>query len=205
MRLIALLFFAALPSAVLAAAPAPDLAKVLGGLEKHALICADFEQEKSLSVLTHPLVSQGRMIFRRGAGVVWRVTSPIPAAVTLRKSSMTRWDDAGKGQVVDYDRSPLFGTLAETLVAIISGDVAVLERNFEVSLDSGAADDWKLTLTPKHADFARLVAGVEISGGDFAREIRIREGGGDRTVIRFRNVAFDSCRPTDTEKAFLAK
>jgi hypothetical protein len=145
------------------------------------------------------------MVFRRGEGVLWQLIDPIPSIAVLRLTSMTRWDESGRAQIIDYSRSPVIGTLGKTLVAVISGNVHELQSSFEISTNNDVAEGWSISLVPRQPEIARLVSRIQVRGDSFARSIRIEEAAGDRTEITFSSIISEGCKISDKERSALAR
>ena len=66
-------------------AVANDVSDIGRLLSRAPIVCGAFTQTKSLKALTRPLVSSGRVVFVSGKGVLWRVISPFPSQVLVKK------------------------------------------------------------------------------------------------------------------------
>ena len=172
-------------------------------LKKNSMICANFTQSKSLRALTRPLVSRGRLVFVAGKGVLWQVREPFPTRVLVKKDALIKWNDDGKPQRLGFGQTPVFGALSQVFLAVFAGDTNRLRETFEIE-SNVTQSNWRLTLTPRDAGFAEIIARVRASGGQFVDELRIEEGGGDRTLIRFTGMNTGSCKLSNAEKGYFA-
>ena len=170
-------------------------------LAKNSVICADFTQNKSLRALTRPLVSQGRLVFVAGKGVLWQVREPFATQVLVKSDALIKWNDEGVPQRLSFGQSPVFRTLSQVFLAVFTGDINRLWKTFEIESDVRQSR-WRLTLTPRDPGFAAIIETVRVSGGRFVDELLIEEGRGDRTLIRFSGMNEESCQLDNAEKDY---
>ena len=180
-----------------------SLSEIGGRLVKHAVICADFTQSKSLRALTRPLVSRGRLVFVTEKGVLWRVREPFPTQVLIKKDALISWDDDGKPQRLGFEKNPIFRSLSRVILAVFSGDTNQLRKSFQVE-STVTRSNWRLVLTPLDKSFAAIIARIRASGNRFVDELLIEEGRGDQTVIKFSGMNTESCLLDNAEKNYFS-
>ena len=132
---------------------------------------ASFREEKTLAALAQPLVSWGRLLYRRPAYMEKITTSPEPERLVVDGSRLVLTEAQEPPRAIDLDSVPELRGLVDTVRGTLSGDLATLRRTFSVAL-AGQADAWRLTLTPASAGTAKLVARVLIEGAG-AEPLRI--------------------------------
>jgi hypothetical protein len=179
------------------------LSKISHLLAAHSRLCADFTQSKTLRVLTRPLVSQGRLVFRADKGVLWRVRTPFPTQVLIKQDALINWDYDGRPVRIGFEQSPIFGTLSRVFMAFFTGDLTRLSDAFRIE-STMSMPNWQVSLTPRNKAFAAIIAHVRADGSQFVDALRITEGNGDQTTITFSNMTALSCRLDDAEKAYFA-
>ena len=172
-------------------------------LARNAMICADFTQSKSLRALTRPLVSRGRFVFIAEKGVLWRVREPFPSQVLIKKDALISWDGEGKPQRLGFGKNPIFRSLSRVFLAVFSGELDRLRETFEIE-SAVSQSNWRLVLTPLDTGFAAKIARIRASGGRFVVELRIEEGRGDKTVVKFSGMNTKSCLLDNAEKRYFA-
>ena len=85
----------------------------------------------------------------------------------------------------DLDDRPELAALVDTIRGTLAGDLTLLQKTYEVSLD-GTQAAWRLTLTPHDAAVARFIRSVRIDGADaVVKQIETvqTDGGTDRLTI----------------------
>lgn len=159
----------------------PDLMQKLAQVKSTQ---AAFTETKQMAVLDSPLVLKGKLVYVRPDRLEKHVLSPyeertVVAGDTVTIENKTR----DRTTTLSLASAPAVLSLVESLRATLSGDFAALERHYTLRLEGGPGN-WTLTLTPKDASVASLVACVRL-GGTGARVVRVEveETGGDRSVM----------------------
>ena len=172
-------------------------------LAKNSVICADFTQSKSLRALSRPLVSRGKFVFVAEKGILWQVREPFPSRVLIKKDALISWDGEGKPQRLSFGKNPIFRSLSRVFLAVFSGEIDRLRETFEIET-AVSESNWRLDLKPLDTGFAAIIARIRASGTQFVDELRIEEGRGDQTVIKFSGMNTDSCLLDNAEKSYFA-
>jgi hypothetical protein len=169
----------------LAAAP---VAKIQSMLAKPKVLCGNFEQSKQLAGFKKPLVSAGRFCVVAGKGVLWRTLQPFPSTLRLTRDEIVQVQSERVAMRLDAKQEPMVRTINNVLFALLAGDLAQLEKLFDID-GSIRGDTWGVALKARDAALAKAIGGVQIEGGSFVRNIVIHEVGGDRTSIVFSGMA----------------
>jgi hypothetical protein len=148
-------------------------------------IRASFREERSFSILTGDLVSQGTMVYRAPDEVVFLVDTP--NTVTYRFSP--NWFEISEpekpDEAVPLAPNPPLQVFVHTVLATFAGDLAALQHHYRVHYES-APGSWLLRLAPRDPLIAGQLDSVLIHGrGNYAEIVERREAGGDRIVTRF--------------------
>ena len=75
------------------------------------------------------------------------------------------------------------------LMALVAGDLDALAPQFDIEQTPAEAGRWHLVLRPREAALARVFRRIELRGDRLVREVDIEETGGDRTALRFLELA----------------
>lgn len=204
-RLLALALALA-PAAGLAQGPRratpPTLEALLAHFASTPGLHARFHEEKRLSVLAVPLVSDGTLDFAPPGRLVRRTTSP-DVSVVLVDGRELRFGDARGQQRIDLDAQPVVRQFIDGFVAIVAGDRAALDRTYASEFRPGAGDAWELTLRPRSGPVQRAFRDIVLRGHGFLLErMTIRETNGDETATTFSEID-DARRYTPAEAARL--
>ena len=150
------------PAAV-APAPAGDpLDELLRELAAQRRGHVAFTEVQHLAILDRPLESSGELLYEAPDRLEKHTLKPRPETLTLRHGmlSATR---GGRTRTVELGAHPQLAPLIESLRATLSGDRRALEQVFSTQLEGDLAH-WRLRLTPRNRETARVVKEVLISG-----------------------------------------
>jgi outer membrane lipoprotein-sorting protein len=138
-----------------------------------------FTETRTSAMLKAPLVVSGRLVYRRPDRLEKHVERPFAETTIIERSRVTvTRADTSRTSAVPAGAPQ---ALVESLRATLAGDLAALERHFNVHV-AGETREWTLTLVPRDAELSRTVSRVEISGSASAlRRIDVLEASGDRT------------------------
>lgn len=146
-----------------------------------------FVQEKALVLFSQTVRFEGSFVYRRSGALRWEYSSPVVSGFAVANGKGIVWSGAGG---LD-SRSPLterreLAVLAEQILPWLIFDEEVLRR--EYMLDVLSASPPILRVTPKSPAVRQFLASVLITfapSGTVVKEVRIQEGGGDITLLRF--------------------
>ena len=158
------------------------LQSVLAELGRHAAVRADFTQTRSNPALAKPQVSEGRLLFVLGHGMLWQTVSPYQETIALTGSRSARIDVNGHAQAMRGDRG--VSQVSQMLQGMLGGKVDEALRQFSVAA-SGTPAQWTLRFVPKQERVARVLGSIELQGDDYLQGITIAMQDGARTEIRF--------------------
>ena len=163
------------------------LARVMARLAEHAVVRAQFVQERFVSSMAAPVRSSGRLLASRREGVLWKIESPVKVALAFTPTQIIETGPDGtrrlgggrRGGVVQLE-------MARLIRGITAADADGLRSNFEVRA-SGDVERWTLSLTPRRREMARVLATIQLTGARHLESIDVHEVSGDRTAIRLGN------------------
>lgn len=130
--------------------------------EKVDAIQADFVQEKHLPILTKPLVSNGRLSYRRPDALRWEYTAPVKSVLLMQDGEARRFVESDQGLVED---ASVRMQAMQFVMPEISGWLGGRFRDnplFEASL-SGTRT---IRLVPRDAGMARFIQRIELVMSD---------------------------------------
>lgn len=200
------------PTPVAAPTPTPaDVARAEALLRQHGartlgakVVVADYVQRRTTELLKEPLVSKGRLLFRREpAVVVFFAAEPRPSVVRLAELVY----EVHRPQRKQLERFHLEGPeLARGLFAAVGGDVDRLLRDFAVAAVVDGPKERavvQVQLAPKDAAVQARVRGLDLtlrSADGALVEVAYRDQAGDRVAIEMTGAQMD---PKDAPSAEL--
>ena len=169
-------------------APA-DIDALLAGLSKAPGLYAHFREEKHITLLQAPLVSEGSLYFTPPARFARHTERPIPSTMIIDGNQL-QFGNADGQESMNLGTNPVARLFADSFVMLLSGNRAGLERLFKMQLTpdrQGGA--WKLVLTPRVAPMDKMIKELELRGrGLNLNELDVREASGDWTRTTFTDV-----------------
>lgn len=140
---------------------------------------ATFREEKRLAALDQPLLSNGTLFYRRPGHLEKVTLFPQRESLVVDGDRLVVTLGEEPPRVVDLRGQPEIRALVDAIRAPIAGDLATLQRGFEVRMEA-VPPGWRLSLTPRDPAVARVVREVRvgIAGADVT-SIDIIETGGD--------------------------
>jgi outer membrane lipoprotein-sorting protein len=149
-------------------------------------ISADFIQEKHLPILAKPLVSEGRLLYRRSNALRWEYTSPVKSVLLLQDGDARRFVQSDDGLVED---ASVRLQAMQLVMPEISGWLAGRFQDnplFDASLNGINS----ILLVPKDPGMARFIQRIELLMSDrpgVIRQVKIFESDAAFTRMVFSN------------------
>jgi len=125
-------------------------------------ISADFVQEKHLPILAAPLVSKGRLFYRRPDSLRWEYVSPMKNILLIHDGTVRRFIQSDQGLVED---ASVRMQAMQFVMPEISGWLGGRFQDnplFDASLEGAN----KILLVPKDAGMARFIQRIELLMSD---------------------------------------
>ncbi len=149
---------------------------------------AEFSETKKLSVLTTPLKTSGRLIYRAPLFLEKETNQPYHEVLRVDGNNITRENQRGQKQNFSIQAYPAVWAFVESFRATLAGDLKTLERFYKVRLD-GNEKQWQLLLLPKDPEMGELVHAIRINGqGNLITSIETQEAAGDSTLMTLTRV-----------------
>ncbi|SNB66784.1 Outer membrane lipoprotein carrier protein LolA [Arboricoccus pini] len=151
---------------------------------------ASFKEEKHLSALDQPVVSQGWLRFRAPARLEKHTTSPITEDLVVDGNRLLL-DKPAENVHYDLDlrQVPELASLVEAVRGVLAGDIQSLRAHYSVGLE-GQAPGWKLTLVPTEARVKELLKVVRIEGREgTVQDVTTIQPNGDLSSMQIQPLA----------------
>jgi hypothetical protein len=173
-----------------ALAQARDIDALLAALAREPPQSISFTEIHSSGLLEHELVVSGRLEYS-GPGKLSRVVSePFAERTDIDGDSVRILRDDRPDRQFSLKRAPELGGLLTGFLAILGGDRAALEREFELAFVDGATG-WQLTLKPKNIRAQARIAAIRVRGFGDAPDciVTVSRGSGATTELLLGNAA----------------
>ncbi|MEE8523839.1 MAG: tryptophan 7-halogenase [Thermoanaerobaculia bacterium] len=160
---------------------------------------ARFVQRKQSSMLLQPEESRGTLAYRAPDRVRWDFTSPTATTIIVGDQEMLTWyRDLGSAERRHV------GDSADRILQLLGpgASLATLRRYFDITaaFPSGATEPYRLDLTPRMRRIERRLRSMTLA---LDRElfvpiyVRIEEGSGDITELRFQDLRINGEIPAE--------
>ncbi len=144
-----------------------------------------FTEKKFSSLLSTPVVSSGKLVYRRPDIVEKNIESPRKESYRFAGEELVMVRE-GKERRIPLSSQPLLAAFAASLRGVLGGDIVLLHKHYELSLQ-GDESSWRLDMTPIDEQTRRYVQRVTVSGrAGRVGQIEVREASGDHSVLQVR-------------------
>ena len=155
-------------------------------------LSARYREEKRITLLAEPLVSEGTVHYAPPQRLARHTRSPAPSSIVFDGTTL-RFGDAKSEERIDVSSNPVVRAFVETFVSVLAGDRSKLERTFVVGFRAGDAahpgERWELSLVPRDSKLLGVLREVRFAGdGVVVSQMRIREASGDEAITTFSDV-----------------
>lgn len=179
-RLSIVLLLASFAAAAAAAITAPELQRLL---QSAPLKPVAFVETRESPWLAQAVETRGTMVAKPGS-LEKRISGPREEVWRLLEDRVEVVTAGDARKQILFSQSKAVAVLSDTLRRIVIGDLAALERDFNIDV-SGDANSWTVRLNAANADIARVIEHAELQGaGGEVRTIVIVDRQGERTTTR---------------------
>ncbi len=176
----------------------PELNSILNNLHKSSILRSQFKQFRHLKILSKPIISEGKLNYFSGKGIIWEIEKPINSKIIISQNKIT---EINHNQTVSS--RPNNGGIYTLLDALFNGNSKVLSQNFTISYQ-GSAKNWHLELTPKSAPMNKIFNTIEIQGKKHINRITLNDVNSDSTIITLSTTDTKPQTMTATEESYFA-
>jgi outer membrane lipoprotein-sorting protein len=130
-------------------------------------VSADFVQEKHLPILARPLVSKGKLAYRRPDSLRWEYVTPVKSILVLHEGNAQRLVQTDRGMVADDS------VRLQAMQFVMPEIGAWLSGRFEDNslFTATLLPDRRISLQPQDAGMARFIQRIELQLADRPGEI----------------------------------
>ena len=162
-----------------------DLTRLMQLLAAAPASEVSFIEKKYSSLLAEPVVSTGKLVYRRPDVVEKNIESPRKERYRFVGDELALLRN-GTEKRIALSSQPLLQAFAASLRGVLGGDQALLRSHYQLSLQ-GVAASWQISMTPLDEQTLRYVQGIQVSGrGGRVEQIEVNETSGDRSVLQVR-------------------
>jgi outer membrane lipoprotein carrier protein len=149
----------------------------------------EFTQTTAIPLFDDPVVSEGKLVFRKPDSLIWEYTAPVAQGLVFSGGRGFRWEE-DKSRPIPFSiaEDPVAGLIATQMLAWIRFDQGWIEAHYAVRIEE--EEPMTLVLIPKSADALSVLSSISIRFADdgIARTILLAETAGGSTTIQLREV-----------------
>lgn len=145
---------------------------------------AKFVERKHMTLLNAPLESSGTLIYTAPGRLEKHTLAPRAESLVLEHDRLTLENKAlNQRRTYALQDHPVVWSFVESIRSTLAGDLATLNRFYQVTLDGGERQ-WRLTLKPVDPAMQNVMSEIRIGGSrNRVNTIEIIETQGDRSVM----------------------
>jgi len=181
------------------ASDAIDLESLVRGFAAMPGLSARFREERQISLLRVPLVSDGVLYFAPPDRIARHVEHPAASTLLVRNDEL-EMGTAREHHALDLTTQPALRSFVDAFRLVLAGDLARLREIYAIEFRAiDAQRGWRIQLRPRAEALAAMIRSIDVVGRDtILVELRIALADGDSTVTRFTDVDRNR-RFSDTE------
>ncbi|MGM0551784.1 MAG: LolA family protein [Bacteroidota bacterium] len=177
-----------------------NIQEVLEKLGKQAnTLQSEFIQEKHMSFLTEPLISQGSFAFAKPDKLRWAYTTPYHYIIVFNGDNIAI-NDGNQTSSFTTSENPIFAEVNNMMLGLIQGRLITDQESFSVEYLQ-SSDAYKLIFTPKLEEMREMLSTIEMvidKQKGTAKRIRMVEKNEDYTDILFKHYKINEKLPEGT-------
>lgn len=159
----------------------PELARLLAALARPAPAESAFVERRESPLLAEPLLLNGRLQQPARGTLIKIVEAPYVERTSVSDERVVVQRQQQPARKFSLRRAPELRALMASFEAVLSGDLALLQRHYTLDMQ-GSADAWRLALTPRDRRLARRVESLALLGsGEELHCMDLRQRGEERS------------------------
>ena len=160
-----------------------DVARLMQLIAATPVAEASFVEKKYSSLLSEPVVSSGKLLYRRPDVVEKNIEVPRKEQYRFVGDELLMTRNGTERKLL-LSSQPMLAAFAASLRGTLAGDLNLLRNHYQLSLQGGEAS-WRLDMTPLEEETSRYVQSIAVSGrAGRIDQIEVRETSGDRSVMQ---------------------
>ena len=166
-----------------------DAVALIGGLKRELPARTAYTEVRFSHMYDRALVARGELEYLGPGKLGKRVDSPYQETTTIADGEVTLQRGKRKPRQISLERVPELDGFLRGFSALLGGDVAAVQRDFELS-SSGDTSHWRLRLAPRDPRLKKRIDAIEVDGSaDTARCFSILDADDDASIMLVENLA----------------
>lgn len=148
-----------------------------------------FTQQKTMTMLAEPSISEGLMSYNAPDKMRWEYTSPYSFALVVDGKRIAKITD-GNEEVLDSKSGKMYQGIVNIIMSSATGKNLFDKSMFDVDIQD-VGDFWKAEMNPKKHNMKRMFAKLTFyfsKESNIINKVEMTEAGGDVTMIQFSDI-----------------
>jgi hypothetical protein len=160
-----------------------SLQQLMTALAQVQSVQSTFKETKTMELLSEPLQSTGKLVYRAPDYLEKRVLEPQPSYYVVDGNDITVGGAQHKERHLVLFQFPALEAFIAALRGTLAGDLKTLKEYYDIGFESDA-DRWTLQLVPTNDEMLLYVKNIHIRGsGDRIEQIDTLESNNDRSSM----------------------
>lgn len=154
--------------------------------ETQTMTC-EFAQEKLLSFMSMPIVSNGKMVVKHPGKLRWEYVTPYRYLMIINDGMMSMRDE-GNDSEMDLSKSEGFKQMNNTIMSIMQGELSDLE-GFDITYFENV-ESFRINLTPTNEQISAFIQQILVfieKDEMNVFQVQLKEASGDETRMHFKD------------------
>jgi len=156
-------------------------------------ILSRFTQEKKLSIVNKPLVSEGVFAFQRPKMLRWEYLEPVRSGFVLNGDAGMRWNElAGEARSFTVQKDPVMQLVSGQILLWTTLDLESLSKEFRIDVESDSPAVLRLTPKTEGQSPVRAIRITFAADDSSIAAIEFFEKEGDSTTLHFHDTKLNT-------------
>ena len=166
-----------------------DPLALVNGLQRELPARTAYTEVRFSQMYDRAVIARGELEYLGPGKLGKRVDSPYKEITTIADGEVTIQRGSRAPRRISLDRIPELEGFLRGFSALLGGDVAALQRDFEVQ-GSGSAEHWQLRLSPRDKRLKARIEALQVDGaGSKARCFSIIDADADVSILMVEELA----------------
>jgi hypothetical protein len=180
----------------------PQIDSLLKQLTREPPATTPFVEAHFSRMLARPLIVSGELAYLGPDALARTVREPYHEHTEIHGETVTVEREGGKARKFSLQRAPELRSLLSSFAALLGGNRAGLEQQFDLDL-KGEEADWTLSLTPRDARVRERVRSIVVNGNGAEPRCLTTSEPNDNVTITLLGSAAEKQLPPMPDRAWL--
>lgn len=153
-------------------------------LAQRSTVGGTFKQTRFIKQMNVTLDSSGKFQLDKKSGLTWKQTHPFEYNFRVDRERIELVNSNSKPEIITKESQPLLFAFSQTFLALFSGDMAALNKQFDVK-SSGTKQKWSFEFVPREESARKAVKAINVGGGVSIDRVRVEDSQGNTMNVDF--------------------